>query len=138
MGEAREAMDRTTAATTSGDRTEVGGCYAEDAVLSTPDEGELRGRDAVATYLLQLREAFPDGGYEHLNKYEDSTTAIDEGFITGTHTGVLRLPSGESIPPTGRQIRVRSCDIAEVANGVITHHRLYFNPADFAEQLGLG
>jgi ketosteroid isomerase-like protein len=138
MGEARDAMDRITAAAATGDPAEVGRCYAEDAVLITPDEGEIRGRDAIAVYLLQLGEAFPDGGYENLNKLEDGSTAVDEGFLTGTHTGPLRLQSGESIPPTGKTIRVRSCDIAEVANGVITRHSLYFNPADFAEQLGLG
>ncbi len=138
MGEAREAMDRITAVAETGDAAEVGRCYSEDAVLSTPDEGEIRGRDAIAAYLLQLGEAFPDGGYESLNKFEDGNTAIDEGYLIGTHTGPLRLRSGDTIPPTGKRIRVRSCDFAEVAGGVVTSHRMYFNPADFAEQLGLG
>jgi ketosteroid isomerase-like protein len=138
MGEAREAMDRVTAATTSRDAAAVGECYAADAVLVTPDQGEIRGRESIVSYMLQLHDAFPDASYEYSGKFEDGSTAIDEGYLTGTHTGPLRLESGETLEPTGKRLRVRSCDIAEVANGAITRHRIYFSPAEFAEQLGLG
>jgi ketosteroid isomerase-like protein len=138
MGQAREAMDRVTAATMARDATAVGNCYAVDAVVVTPDQGEIRGRESIVEYMLQLHEAFPDASYEYGGKFEDGTTAIDEGYLTGTHTGPLRLESGDVIEPTGKRLRVRSCDIAEVENGVIIRHRLYFNPAEFAEQLGLG
>jgi ketosteroid isomerase-like protein len=138
MGEAREAMDRVTAATNAQDRAAVKECYAEDAVLRTPDQGDIRGRDDIASYLLQLHDAFPDAAYEYAGKFEDGSTAIDEGYLTGTHTGPLRLESGDIIEPTGKRLRVRSCDIAEVEMGVIRSHRMYFSTADFAEQLGLG
>ena len=138
MGEAREAMDRVTAATNSRDATAVGNCYAEDAVVVTPDQGEIRGRESIVAYMLQLHDAFPDASYEYAGKFEDGSTAIDVGYLTGTHTGPLQLESGDMLEPTGRRLRVRSCDIAEVANGVITRHRIYFSPAEFAEQLGLG
>jgi ketosteroid isomerase-like protein len=138
MGEARDAMDRVTAATSANDAAATGACYADDAVLVTPDEGEIRGREAIVAYLLQLHDAFPDASYEYLGKFEDGATAIDEGYLTGTHTGPLQLPSGETLEPTGRRLRVRSCDLAEVRNGVLTRHRLYFSTAEFAEQLGLG
>jgi ketosteroid isomerase-like protein len=137
MGEAREAMDRVTAATTTGDAARIGSCYSEDAVLIAPDE-EIRGREAIAAYFVRFGEAFPDTGYEFVGKFEDGATAIDETWVTGTNTGPLSLPTGDTVPPTGKQIRVRSCDIAEVANGVVIRHRMYFNPADFEEQLGLG
>ncbi len=87
---------------------------------------------------LALGEAFPNAGYEIAGKYEDGDTAIDEGYLTGTHTAPLRLPSGESIPPTGRTIRVRSADIARVEGGVVTRHHFYFDQTEFVEQLGLG
>lgn len=137
MGEAREVMDRVTAASQAGDREAVGACYAEDAVAITADVGEIRGRDAIVEWTFSLEEGFPDGGYESVAKYEDGNTAIDEGFLTGTHTGPLRVPNGDTIPPTGRSIRVRACDIARVEGGVITSHHFYFSNDEFAQQLGL-
>ena len=63
--------------------------------------------------------------------------AIDEGFLAGTNTGPPPLPSGESLPPTGKSIRVRSCDIAHVEGGLITTHHFYFDQMEFLGQLGL-
>jgi hypothetical protein len=63
--------------------------------------------------------------------------AIDEGYVVGTHTAPLSLPSGESVPATGKQIRVRSCDIASVEGGLVTNHRFYFDQMEFLGQLGL-
>jgi hypothetical protein len=49
----------------------------------------------------------------------------------------LSTLSGETIPATGKQINVRSCDVATVDSGVITQHRIYFDQMEFLEQLGL-
>lgn len=137
MGQAREVMDRLTTAVTAGDRETLTACYAADAVAVTPDEGEITGREAITNYLTRFGEAFPDASYEYLQKHELGDVAIDEGYLTGTHTGALALPSGESQPPTGKQIRVRSCDIAQVEGGLITSHRFYFDQMEFLGQLGL-
>jgi hypothetical protein len=40
-------------------------------------------------------------------------------------------------PPTGKQIRMRSCDIAHVERGLITTHHFYFDQMEFLGQLGL-
>jgi ketosteroid isomerase-like protein len=63
--------------------------------------------------------------------------AIDEGFVVGTNTGPLALPTGRTLPPTGRQVRVRSCDVATVEDGLITSHRAYFDQLELLGQLGL-
>lgn len=137
MGEAREVMDRLTAAATAGDAAAVAACYAVDAVAVTPDAGEVVGREAISSYMLGLAEAFPDMAYEYAQKHEVGNVAIDEGYVTGTNTGPLAVRPGESLPPTGKQIRMRSCDFAEVEGGLITSHRLYFDQMDFLGQLGL-
>ncbi|MDQ4019216.1 MAG: ester cyclase, partial [Actinomycetota bacterium] len=51
--------------------------------------------------------------------------------------GPLQMPDGETIPATGKQIRVRGCDVATVENGRITSHRFYFDQMEFLSQLGL-
>jgi ketosteroid isomerase-like protein len=137
MGEAREVMDRITAALDTHDVKAAAECYATDAVAETPDQGQIRGREAIAEYFQQLTDAFPDVRYEPQHGHESGNVAIDEGYVVGTNTAPLPLPSGETVPATGKQIRVRSCDIISVEDGLATSHRFYFDQMDFLGQLGL-
>jgi ketosteroid isomerase-like protein len=137
MGEARRVMDEVTKAAFSGDPVRFGACYAEDATAVTPDAGELRGRDAIVSWMQQFNEAVPDLGWEEIAKHEAGNVAIDEGYVVGTNTGPLALPTGETLPATGKQIRVRGCDIAVVEDGLITTHRFYYDQMEFLGQLGL-
>jgi ketosteroid isomerase-like protein len=138
MGEARQVMDRLTdAVTTHPDLKVLAELYAEDAVAYTPDEGELRGRERIVEYWRQMTEAVPDGRFETLHSYEIGDTAIDEGVYTGHNTGPLALPTGESLPATGKEVRIRGVDLATVKDGRITEYRLYFDEMEFLGQLGL-
>jgi ketosteroid isomerase-like protein len=137
MGEAREVMNRLTEAMFSKDVDAAGKVYASDAVAVTPDQGEVRGAKEIIEWSKQFFDAFPDARYESLHAHEAGNTAIDEGYFVGTHTGPLRSPTGESIPATGRAVRVRACDIATVESGVVTSHRFYFDQMEFLGQLGL-
>ena len=82
MGEAREVMDRVTDAVMRGDQEALKGLYAPDAVAETPDQGTIRGRDAIAAYLAEFGAAFPDSSYEPLHKHEADGTAIYEDTST--------------------------------------------------------
>jgi ketosteroid isomerase-like protein len=137
MGEAREVMDRITAALDAHDVKAAAECYTTDAVAETPDQGQIRGREAIAEYFRQLTDAFPDVRYEPQDGHESGNVAIDEGYVVGTNTAPLPLPSGETVPATGKQIRVRSCDIISVEDGLATSHRFYFDQMEFFGQLGL-
>ena len=137
MGEAREVMDRVTAAVMSGDLDGLKALYAPDAVAETPDQGTIRGRDQIAAYMGEFATAFPDASWEELHKHETSDAAIDEGYFVGTNTGPMTGPNGETIPATGRRVRARECDVATVENGVVTSHRFYFDMQDWLTQLGL-
>ena len=137
MGEARDVLDRVTEAVTSGDEERLKSLYAENASIETPDQGTLSGRDAIVGWLGAFSKAFPDVSWEPLHEHEAGNTAIDEGYVVGTHTGPLESPTGESIPPTGKRVRVRSVDLATVENGSVTSHRFYFDQMEFLGQLGL-
>jgi ketosteroid isomerase-like protein len=130
-------MDAVTEAAFQMDLEAAANLYAPDAVMVTPDQGELRGREQIIGYLKQFNDAFPDNRYESAYAHESGDTAIDEGYFVGTNTAPLALPTGEELPATGKQVRVRACDIATVQNGVITSHRFYFDQMDFLGQLGL-
>jgi ketosteroid isomerase-like protein len=137
MGEARGILDRVTQAAMSGDVETLHGLYAEDAVIETPDQGTITGREAIVEWISGFHKAFPDLTYEPLNEYEIGNTAIDEGAVSGTHTGPLETPTGESVPPTGKRVRLRETDLATVENGKVTSHRFYFDQMELLAQLGL-
>ena len=138
MGEAREVMDRLTdALTTHSDLEVIGELYAEDAVAQTPDEGEIRGRDNIVEYWRQMTDAVPEATFESLHAYEAGDTAIDEGFFSGRNTGPIQLPTGETLPATQKEVRIRGVDIATVKDGRIVDYRLYFDEMEFLGQLGL-
>lgn len=138
MGQARELLDRMTdMAVEQHDVDSAMELYAEDAVIAAPDVGELRGRDRIAEYWHGLIDGFPDGHYESISKLESDGKAVDEGYFTGTHTGTLKGPDGETINPTGKHVRLRSCDVATVRDGKIVEHHLYFDEGEFMRQLGL-
>jgi predicted ester cyclase len=122
---------------TSQDVAAMAACYAVDAVATAPDQSELKGPEAISSYLSQMAEAFPDAQYEPLDQYEAGNVAIDEGYFTGTNTGQIQMPQGESLPPTGRKLRLRSCDVARVEGGLIVSHHFYWDQLDFLRQLGL-
>lgn len=137
MGQAREVMDRLTEAAMKGDVDTVSSLHAEDAVSVTPDQGELRGRQQAVDYLTGFRDAFPDMAWEPLHSHEAGNTAIDEGYVTGTHTQPLPMPGQDPIPPTGNSIRIRAADAITVEDGQVTSHRFYFDQMEFMQQLGL-
>jgi steroid delta-isomerase-like uncharacterized protein len=137
MGEARGILDRVTQAAMSGDVETLHGLYAEDAVIETPDQGTITGREAIVEWISGFQKAFPDLTYEPVNEYEIGNTAIDEGAVSGTHTGTLETPTGESVPPTGKRVRLRETDLATVENGKVTSHRFYFDQMELLAQLGL-
>jgi ketosteroid isomerase-like protein len=136
VGQARETMDRITSAVVTGDREALGRLYATDAFAETPDAGRLQGVEAIAEYLMTFKRAFPDASWEGASTLESGDTAVDEGYFTGTHTGVLHTPGGD-VQPTGRSCRVRECDLITVRDGVAVSHRFYFDQMEFMSQLGL-
>ena len=138
MGQAREVMDRLTAAITTADPKAIAELYAQDAVAVTPDGGELHGREDIVGYWRQMTEAIPDGSYESVHSYEVGDTAIDEGIFRGRNTGPIQLPTGETLAPTQKEISIRGVDFATGADsGHIVDYRLYFDEMEFLGQLGL-
>lgn len=137
MGKARETIDQMTEAMVSKDLERLAGVYAPDAVVTTPDEGEIKGREDLVEYLRKFIVAIPDFTWEAMAQYECGDTAVDEGWVVGTNTGPVPTPGGGTLPATGRAVRVRSVDIATVRDGQIVRHNFYFDQLDLLTQLGL-
>lgn len=95
-------------------------------------DGELHGRDAVETYIKELREGFPDFQIT----VEDTLTSDDlimgEWTATGTHEGEFN-----DVPPTGNELDLTGMDKIRVADGTVQEHRIYYNLQEMFEQLGV-
>jgi ketosteroid isomerase-like protein len=137
MGLARELMDRGTNAIINGDLEALREIYSADVVATTPDAGTLHGIDEFIAWNKAFVDAFTERGYQPMKLQETDDCAIDQGDFIGTHTKPLQLPDGQSVPPTGRQIRMRSADLATVRDGRIVSHDFYFDQLDLLAQLGL-
>ncbi|MDQ0770337.1 putative ester cyclase [Pseudarthrobacter defluvii] len=137
MGQASDVMDRLMAGMEAKDREALAGCFAVDAVMATADQGGISGREAIADYFFHFWEAMPDVRYEQSARHEAGDVAIVEGFVAGSNTGQLSLPGGGTLPPTRKQVRIRSCDVATVEAGVITGYHAYFDQMELLGQLGL-
>ncbi len=137
MGQARELMDRATAAVLAGDVEALRDIYAEDVVATTPDEGTLNGIDAYLEWNRSFIASFSDRAYEPQREFETDDCAIDQGYFVARHTKDLELPDGQSLPASGKQIRVRAVDLATVRDGKIVQHDFYFDQLDMLMQLGM-
>ena len=137
MGQARELMDRATEAIIAGDLEVLRDIYSPDVVVTTPDSGTLHGVDQLIEWNGAFVGSFSDRQFDSLRAHETADSAIDQGDFLGTHTNPLVLPDGQSVPPTGKRIRMRSMDVATVKDGKIVSHDFYFDQLDLLGQLGL-
>jgi steroid delta-isomerase-like uncharacterized protein len=114
--------------------------------LHTPDcveeefatERHLDGFDAMLEVAQGWKRGFPDGRGTVLAAYSDDPAVILEIQWEGTNTGPMLTPTGEEMPATGKQARVRACQVFQVEDGRITSIRHYFNLMTILSQLGVG
>ena len=83
-----------------------------DAEMLAP-VGQFRGRDQVLGFLGGFWEAFPDGRLEIVRSIAEGPFAAAEGILTGTHSGILRTPSGD-VPATGRSVNLHWMAMYEI------------------------
>lgn len=81
-------------------------------------------------------DAFPDAETEIVSLRSGDEFAVVEFVARGTHDGPLAGSGGE-IPPTGRRIETRFCEVFEIRNGKLVRCHLYFDLATMMGQLGL-
>jgi len=137
MGQSRELMDKVTGALLAKDFEKLRDLYSSDVIGVTPDAGKLHGADALIDYFRGMAGAFPNMSFEEIGTYESGDCAIDQGDMIATNTGPLEMPDGQTLAATGKEVRVRSMDIATVHGGRIVRHEWYWDQLEILAQLGL-
>ena len=111
--------------------------FAEDCeVVDIPSGVTSRGPEGYKQVILFFEEGFPDSGIEITNLFASEDQAVVEFIGRGTNTGPLHMPTGD-VPPTGRAVELRFCDVYRVSNGKIVSYRSYYDALGFLQQLGL-
>ncbi len=105
-------------------------------VLDVPSGMVSHGREALKQFAQVFITAFPDGKLELTNIFATDDQAAFEFVARGTHTGPLVSPSGQ-IPPTGRDVELRFCNIVQVRNGKVASQHTYYDALGLLQQLGL-
>jgi hypothetical protein len=96
------------------------------------------GEQAVRAYFAASRTPFPDQGNEIIAIAHSENTVLVEFWLTGTHTGPLRV-GVRTIPHTGKSFRVRIAASFEFPPGSdkIICERPYFDQVAVLKALGL-
>jgi steroid delta-isomerase-like uncharacterized protein len=135
MGAARTIVEHAFEAMTAQDLERLVALVTPDC--DWVDSGTpIQGPEQLRGYMQGFYTAFPDFRLAIRHAVESGDTVAAETHFTGTHTGPLRLPSGE-VPATGTFISLEGCDYIEVQGGKIKSWHTYANMAAFMAQLGL-
>lgn len=96
------------------------------------------GEAAVRRYFTASRTPFPDQGNEIIAIAHADDTVLVEFWLTGTHTGPLKI-GARTIEPTGKSFRVRIAASFEFEPGTdkIVCERPYFDQGAVLRALGI-
>lgn len=97
---------------------------------------KVQGIEDVLAVWRGWAAAIPDSKATFHSAVASGNTMILEVTWRGTHTGPLQTPSGE-IPPTGKPIEIRSCQVVEIADERVQAMRQYFDMMTLMQQLGV-
>lgn len=107
---------------------------SESIALYSPSVpgGEIHGREEFEAYLRSVRSAFPDWYVDADDLLAEGEVIMKEWTVTGTHEGEFK-----NIPPTERSIEIKGMAKDIIRDGKVEEARLYYNPQNWTEQLGL-
>lgn len=85
---------------------------------------------------ITMMSGLPDThfGIEATTSTADGRVVV-EATVTGTHTGVLELPHGIVLQPTGRKVSLPFVLLMRFSEGLLAHERLLFDHHELISQL---
>jgi steroid delta-isomerase-like uncharacterized protein len=111
--------------------------YRPDAELVAPGAPPARGTAAIKEVWQRQFAGFPDGRVTvHTMVAEGSTLAAEYTF-TGTNTGPLTLPTGQTLPATNKKVSLRGVYVVILEGDKVKSDHSYWDLAEGLAQLGL-
>lgn len=119
---------------TQQDYGSISAVVSDSFVHETPaaPDGKVQGREGVEAFMREITTAFPDFEAELVDTLSSGERGMVETEFTMTHEGEFN-----GIPPTGREVEIRSLAKIRVADGKLQELVEYVNMQELAEQLGV-
>jgi predicted ester cyclase len=133
---AKQVLDRNITALNARDLEAYLANQQPDVEFSLPGGLTLSGRDELRQHTEALWAAFPDGSLSFGDQVFSEGAVATEVVFTGTHTGPMLTPAGP-IPPTGKEVTLRSASILRIKGGLIASEHVYLDQLEMMMQLGL-
>lgn len=137
MASAKELVEQAWQAYIRHDLDALMEAYAADAVLTVPGAPPAAGREAIREVWSSFLTAFPDDGPTIERIVNEGDTVVVQFSSGGTNSGPLLLPTGETLPATGRKVQLSGMSISDVVDGRIKRETFYWDGFSFLTQLGL-
>ena len=120
------------------DLERAGALAAEDMeFVDVPTGRTMRGPEGFKDGMRAWIRACSDARVEVVDMFAGEEGSVTAEFVgRGTHDGPLATPGGE-IPPTGRSLELRYCEVFRMRDEKIASARLYYDAATLLGQLGL-
>lgn len=111
--------------------------YTEDAEVVLPGRPPIKGKDAIRGVWQMYWTAFPDEHPTQIRHLVDGNTVVTEVKTEATHNGPLLLPTGDTLPPTGRKVLSSGVAVQDMEGGKLARQVFYFDLVEILQQLGL-
>jgi len=95
------------------------------------------GSDEVVAYVQGRKTMFPDLVGTCDNRNDAGDGLVEECSWTGTNTGNIVTPDGNTIQPTGKSVNLRNLMIWEYQDGKVKSVKNYLDMMTMMSQLGL-
>lgn len=109
---------------------------ASDVEVVGPD-GQYAGLDRFVAALRALVDTFPDIHFSFEDLIVEGDRFAYLTHVQGTHGGVLPLPDGRAVPPTGKSVSVMMVSIRHLRNGKVVKMVNGWDQLSLLAQLGL-
>ena len=105
-------------------------------IVLVPFGQEFKGPGGFREFMGGFHSAFPDIRIDLIRQQVSREGVTNEFQARGTHTQPLQTPAGP-VPPTGKKIDYRVCEVWTVRDGKLTSIVNYFDAETMMRQLGL-
>ena len=103
----------------------------------TGRNGEALNRDQAKAYTQGFINAFPDLHFDMKQKVAQGEYVVINWVGSGTHTGPLPTPTGDTLPATGKKAIVVGSTTYQIQNGKAVKGWTYWDMVSLLSQLGM-
>ena len=99
--------------------------------------GGALDRDQAKAYTQGFINGFPDLHFEMKQKVAQGEYVVINWVGSGTHTGPLSTPTGDTLPATGKKAIVTGSTTYQIINGKVVKGWTYWDMVSLLSQLGM-